>query len=77
MKAQSLAPELRALWEEPLTEEEFERRLRESLGEEDAIAENVELGFPVPDGCEAWWTGFEVHRGLRPPNLPNCPDAKN
>jgi NTE family protein len=20
-----------------------------------------QLGFPVPDGCEAWWTGYEVH----------------
>lgn len=20
-----------------------------------------QLGLPVPDGCEAWWTGYEVH----------------
>jgi len=32
-----------------------------------------QLGFPVPDGCEAWWTGYEVHRAPRPEHLPPAP----
>ena len=31
------------------------------------------LGFPVPDGCEAWWTGYEVHTAPRPDRLPPSP----
>ena len=25
-----------------------------------------QLGFPVPDGCEDWWTGYEAHTGRAP-----------
>jgi hypothetical protein len=25
------------------------------------VDQRKQLGFPVPDGCEAWWTGYEVH----------------
>jgi predicted acylesterase/phospholipase RssA len=27
----------------------------------DIVDRRKQLGFPVPDGCEAWWTGYEVH----------------
>jgi predicted acylesterase/phospholipase RssA len=33
-----------------------------------------QLGFAVPEGCEAWWSDYEVHGGLRPANLPTCPE---
>jgi NTE family protein len=29
-----------------------------------------QLGFPVPDGCEDWWTGYEAHTSVRPEGLP-------
>ena len=29
-----------------------------------------QLGFPVPDGCEDWWTGYEAHTAERPQGLP-------
>jgi len=38
------------------------------------IERRKQLGFPVPDGCEAWWSDFEDHSGQRPPNLPACPE---
>jgi NTE family protein len=38
------------------------------------IERRKQLGFPVPDGCEAWWSDFEAHSGQRPPNLPGCPE---
>jgi hypothetical protein len=25
------------------------------------VDKRKQLGFPVPDDCEAWWTGYEVH----------------
>ena len=25
------------------------------------VDQRKQLGFPVPDGCEAWWTGYEIH----------------
>ena len=28
---------------------------------QDIVDQRKQLGFPVPDGCEAWWTGYEVH----------------
>jgi hypothetical protein len=36
-----------------------------------------QLGFPVPEGCEAWWTAYEIHGGLRPVNLPACPALRD
>jgi predicted acylesterase/phospholipase RssA len=33
-----------------------------------------QLGFPVPEDCQAWWSDYEVHGGLRPSNLPTCPE---
>jgi NTE family protein len=34
------------------------------------IDRRKQLGFPVPDGCEDWWTGFEAHTAERPQGLP-------
>jgi predicted acylesterase/phospholipase RssA len=28
---------------------------------QEIVDHRKQLGFPVPDGCEAWWTGYEVH----------------
>jgi predicted acylesterase/phospholipase RssA len=38
------------------------------------IERRKQLGFPVPDGSEAWWSDFESHSGQRPSNLPSCPE---
>ena len=35
------------------------RQLKEQVYE--IVDKRKQLGFPVPDGCEAWWTGYEVH----------------
>jgi len=36
--------------------------LREIKGQVyDIVDKRKQLGFPVPDGCEAWWTGYEIH----------------
>jgi NTE family protein len=32
-----------------------------------------QLGFPIPDGCEAWWTEYETHNGAPAEGLPPCP----
>jgi NTE family protein len=40
------------------------------------VDQRKQLGFPVPEGCEAWWTEYEVHGGLRPVDLPACPTPK-
>jgi predicted acylesterase/phospholipase RssA len=33
-----------------------------------------QLGFPLPEGCEDWWSDYEAHGGQRPPGLPTCPE---
>jgi NTE family protein len=33
-----------------------------------------QLGFPVPDGCDVWWSDYEVHDGTPPSQLPRCPE---
>ena len=33
------------------------------------------LGFPVPDGCETWWTDYESHTAARPGGLPPSPSG--
>ena len=38
-----------------------------------AVEQRKLLGFPVPDGCEAWWTEYEVHGRPRPAYLPARP----
>ena len=37
------------------------------------VDQRKQLGFPVPDGCEAWWTDYEAHTAERPPGLPPAP----
>jgi hypothetical protein len=37
----------------------------------DLIEQRKQLGFPVPDGCEDWWTEYEAHTGERPERLPS------
>ncbi|MGP0029423.1 MAG: patatin-like phospholipase family protein [Acidimicrobiales bacterium] len=38
------------------------------------LDQRKQLGFPAPEGCEAWGREYEVHGGLRPPALPACPE---
>jgi len=38
------------------------------------LDQRKQLGFPLPEGCDAWWSDYEMHEGLRPPNLPTCPE---
>jgi NTE family protein len=48
--------------------------LREcKLAVRDLVDQRKQLGFPVPDGCEAWWTEYEVHDHERPAHLPARP----
>jgi len=42
----------------------------------EAVECRKQLGFPVPEGCEAWWSDYEVHTGERPANLPPCPSRR-
>jgi Patatin-like phospholipase len=48
--------------------------LREcKLSVRDLVDQRKQLGFPVPDGCEEWWTEYEVHDEERPAHLPSRP----
>ena len=48
--------------------------LREcKLSVRDLVDQRKQLGFPVPDGCENWWTEYEVHDAERPAHLPGRP----
>jgi NTE family protein len=45
--------------------------VRECKGEiRQLVCERKQLGYPVPDGCEAWWSEYEVHGSATPPGLP-------
>ncbi|HVA07570.1 MAG TPA: patatin-like phospholipase family protein [Acidimicrobiales bacterium] len=37
------------------------------------VDQRKQLGFPVPDGCEAWWTEYELHHSAPPDTLPPSP----
>ena len=37
----------------------------------DLVERRKQLGFPVPDECEEWWTDYEGHTGERPARLPS------
>jgi predicted acylesterase/phospholipase RssA len=39
----------------------------------DVIERRKQLGFPVPDGCEAWWNEYETHATGPPEFLPSRP----
>ncbi len=43
---------------------EHKRRVR------DLVERRKQLGFPVPEGCEAWWSDYEVHTAPQPGWLP-------
>jgi predicted acylesterase/phospholipase RssA len=48
--------------------------LREcKLAVRDLVDQRKQLGFPVPDGCEEWWTEYEVHAVGPPAHLPSRP----
>jgi predicted acylesterase/phospholipase RssA len=42
-----------------------------------AVEQRKQLGFPVPDGCEAWWTEYEFHIAPCPSHLPATPAARS
>ncbi len=39
----------------------------------DLVDRRKQLGFPVPDDCDAWWADYEVHSAPRPDWLPPGP----
>jgi NTE family protein len=39
----------------------------------DLVDRRKQLGFPVPDNCESWWTDYESHATECPPHLPTRP----
>jgi NTE family protein len=39
----------------------------------DLVDRRKQLGFPVPDRCEEWWTRYEAHGAERPVHLPTVP----
>ena len=39
----------------------------------DLLDRRKQLGFPVPDGCETWWSEYEAHTAPRPAGLPPRP----
>ena len=39
------------------------------------VDQRKQLGFPVPEGCEAWWLDYEAHTAEAPPGLPPAPAA--
>jgi NTE family protein len=41
----------------------------------DALVQRKQLGFPVPEGCDAWWTEYEAHTRPRPGSLPPAPTS--
>ena len=48
---------------------EQKERVRELVGQ------RKQLGFAVPDSCEAWWTEYESHTAPRPGGLPANPSS--
>ena len=53
-------------------------RLREIKGDiQKLVDRRKQLGFPVQEGCEAWWTEYEVHGGIHPPHLPDHISTRN
>ncbi len=48
------------------------RQLKQEIA--GVLDQRKQLGFAVPEGCEAWSTDYEVHGGLPPTNLPHCPE---
>jgi predicted acylesterase/phospholipase RssA len=50
--------------------------VRELKGQvRELVDHRKQLGFPVPEGCAAWWSAYEVHSGECPAHLPAGPAA--
>jgi NTE family protein len=47
------------------------RECKERIG--DIADQRKQLGYPLPEGCDAWWTEYEIHHGARPGHLPPQP----
>jgi len=43
----------------------------------DLLDRRKQLGFPVPDGCETWWSEYEAHAAPRPGGLPSRPAGQD
>jgi NTE family protein len=43
------------------------------LAVRDLVDQRKQLGFPVPDECETWWTEYELHDSAPPSHLPVGP----
>ena len=39
------------------------------------VEQRKQLGFPLPDGCAAWWSDYEMHVAERPASLPATPGS--
>jgi hypothetical protein len=39
----------------------------------DIADQRKQLGYPLPEGCESWWTEYEIHSIARPGHLPPAP----
>jgi predicted acylesterase/phospholipase RssA len=39
------------------------------------VEQRKQLGYPVPDDCESWWTDYELHTAERPATLPSMPGS--
>ena len=39
------------------------------------VEQRKQLGFPLPDGCAAWWSDYEMHVAERPASLPVTPGS--
>ena len=50
---------------------EHKERVRE------LVDRRKQLGFPVPDGCDAWWLDYETHTAERPGGLPSTPSPSD
>jgi NTE family protein len=41
------------------------------------VEQRKQLGFPVPEGCEGWWTEYEAHVAPQPGHLPPSPASRS
>jgi NTE family protein len=66
-----------ALWSEGRAERNEAGTLALLREQKERVRELVDrrkqLGFPVPEGCEVWWTGYEAHTAEQPAGLPAGP----
>ena len=67
------------LWASPVSGDQADagqlallRQLKQEIA--GVLDQRKQLGFAVPEGCEAWYTEYEEHGGLTPSDLPRCPE---